>query len=186
MFSESGLIALAGSFITAMYSVCAGPRGLTYYSQGKAPLAEVSAAAEAPPAEASATAEAVRAEAFPAAEASAKTLQAMLNVSAGLSQLLEITRNDALLNARMYRSSARGVELALCGMPWVQERPAFLWTAADVAAWFHASGWPQYEQHFSPYDGAALLTLNTEKQLVERGVLPEHAGRLLAAMRLLI
>ena len=42
----------------------------------------------------------------------------------------------------------------------------------------------QYEQHFSPYDGAALLRLNTEKQLVERVVLPEHAGLLLAAMRL--
>jgi hypothetical protein len=106
-------------------------------------------------------------------------------MSAGLSQLLEITLDAGLLNARMHRSSARGVELALRGLPWVQERPVYLWTAADVAAWLHASGWPQYEQHFSPYDGAALLRLNTEKQLVERGVLPEHAGRLLAAMRLL-
>ena len=169
VLSESGLIALAGVVCTALYRVYQ-----TYYSQSEAARAEASAAAEA-----------ARAEASAAAEARTKTLQAELNMSDGLSQLLTITLDAGLLSERMHRSSARGVELALRGLPGVQERPAYLWTAADVAAWLHASGWPQYEQHFSPYDGAALLRLNTEKQLVERGVLPEHAGRLLAAMRLL-
>ena len=111
VLSECGLLALVGVVCNALYYAY-----LTSYSQG----------------------EAARARASVAAEARTKSLQAEVDLSAGLSQLLEITR---LLNARLHRSSARGVELALRGLPWEQERPAYLWTAADVAAWLHASGW---------------------------------------------
>lgn len=61
-----------------------------------------------------------------------------------------------------------------------------LWTSAEVSAWIRASDWPQYEPYFSPFDGIELLSLNTEQQLMERGVLPQHAGRLLAAFCLLV
>lgn len=96
-----------------------------------------------------------------------------------------MSEESSALNARVQLSSARGVSLALRGAPWVRERPVLLWSAAEVSAWFRASDWPQYEQHFSRFDGSVLLALRSEEQLMEQGVLPRHAGRLLAALRLL-
>jgi len=58
------------------------------------------------------------------------------------------------------------------------------WPAARLGSWFAESKqWRQYEQVFARHDGWSVSALVSEQQLVELGVLKEHAGPLLADLR---
>jgi Skp family chaperone for outer membrane proteins len=58
------------------------------------------------------------------------------------------------------------------------------WPASRLAKWFADSEhWQQYGPAFARHDGWAVTALTHEGQLVELGVLEEHAGALLADLR---
>jgi hypothetical protein len=98
--------------------------------------------------------------------------------------MLSLLSASADLTQRRLGSAFAGLEgVRAFAAPSV---PACLcsWPAARLGSWFAESEhWKQYEQVFARHDGWSVSALVSEQQLVELGVLKEHAGPLLADLR---
>ena len=130
-------------------------------------------------------------------KSAAETAQRAADVAAQVQRdAAQVQRDAALQKALTQLAASTGVSTrrlssTLTGLESVRNlaapsSPASLcsWSAARLGKWFADSEqWKQYGPVFARHDGWAVSALTQELQLIELGVLEEHAGALLVDLR---